>query len=55
MLDLEIILSIYTLDWSFLSLLSGAKVLRKLGVDLEIVAVTLEIAVWAAISHFPHK
>jgi hypothetical protein len=28
-------------------------VLRKLGVDLEIVAVALEIAVWAAISDLP--
>jgi hypothetical protein len=36
-------------------ILSGAKVLRKLGVDVGIVAVALEIAVWAAVSHFPHK
>jgi hypothetical protein len=30
-------------------------VLQKLGVDVEIVALALEIAVWAEFSHFPHK
>jgi hypothetical protein len=34
--------------------LSGAKVLRKLGVDLEIVAVALEIRVLAEIIHLPY-
>jgi hypothetical protein len=34
-------------------ILSGAKVLRKLGVDLEIVAIALKIAVWAEIDHLP--
>jgi hypothetical protein len=34
-------------------LLSGAKVLQKLGVDVEIVALALEIAVWAEFNHFP--
>jgi hypothetical protein len=36
------------------SVLSGAKVLRKLGVDVGIVAVALEIAVWAEIDHSPY-
>jgi hypothetical protein len=34
-------------------LLSGAKVLQKLGVDVEIVALALKIAVWAEFNHFP--
>jgi hypothetical protein len=37
------------------TVLSGAKVLQFLGVDVEIIAAALKIAVWAAISHFPRK
>jgi hypothetical protein len=36
-------------------LLWGAKVLHFLGVDVEVVAAALEIAVWAEFDDFPHK
>jgi hypothetical protein len=36
-------------------ILWGAKVLHFLGVDVEVVATALEIAVWAEFDDFPHK
>jgi hypothetical protein len=36
-------------------ILSGAKVLQRLDVDLEIVAIALKIAVWVEIDHLPYE
>jgi hypothetical protein len=40
---------------TYLPILWGAKVLHFLGVDVEVVATALEIAVWAEFDDFPHK